>query len=123
MTKSRIGYVLGLLGAALLVVVVDRLGTSEDSAMVSMVVLLATSAALGWTVPRRAWVTGLVIGSALGLAALVYLAADPTRVPRPGGFAGAATMFVLAVPALAAAYGGAWLRRSEDPTRPAGSGA
>ncbi len=112
-------YDLGVLAAVAALVAVDRIGTSDDSSQVSLLVLLVGAAALGFALPRRAWLTGLIIGSALAVAGMAEAAlglAAP-HVPRPGGVAGAATLFVLIVPSMAGAYLGAgaqWLRRRTD---------
>ncbi len=78
-----------------------------------MLVLLAGAAALGFVVPRRAWLAALVLGSALAVAEMIYAAAGlaPARHLSPGGVAGAATLFVLLVPAAVAAAAGAGTRR------------
>jgi hypothetical protein len=111
-----LGYGLGLAAAVAALVTIDRIGTSDDSSQVSLLVLLVGSAVLGFVAPRWAWVAGLVIGSALAVAGMIYVAVWPgsTHPPAPGGTAGAATLFVLIVPALIGAYVGAgvaWLWR------------
>jgi hypothetical protein len=109
----RPGYWLGLLAAAALLITVDRIGRSDDAGQVSMLVLLAGASALGFAAPRRAWLSALVLGSALAVAGLVYAAAGTPPAPHvsPGGAAGAATLFVLLVPAAGAAAAGAGIRR------------
>jgi hypothetical protein len=114
------GYVLGLVLATGALIVVDRIGTADDSGQVSLLVLLVGAAALGFAVPRLAWLSGLVIGAALAATNAVYMATGHTwsADSEPGGWAGAALMLVLVVPALIAAYLGAgahWLlRRTRD---------
>jgi len=73
-------------------------------------------ALLGFAAPRWAWLAGLVVGAAIGLANVVYVTWGPAPVHpiQPGGLAGAATLLVLIVPAMIAAYlgaGAAWLWR------------
>jgi hypothetical protein len=109
-------YGLGLLVAVAALVGIDRIGTSDDSAQVSLLVLLVGAATLGFVAPRWAWMAGLMLGSALAVAGIVavVLFPDTARPPSPGGVAGAATLFVLIVPAMVAAYIGAgiqWLLR------------
>lgn len=109
-------YVLGLIGAAAVLVAVDRIGTSDDAGMVSLAVLLLASAALGFAAPRWAWLTGLVLGAAIALAELTYvtLGPAPAHPMSPAGVTGAATLLVLIVPAMVTAYLGAgarWLVR------------
>jgi hypothetical protein len=111
-----IGYGLGLAAAAAALATVDRLGTSDDSGQVSLLLLLVAAAALGFAAPRRAWATGLVLGSAIAVSEMAFAAwgPEPARPTSPGGVAGAATLFVLIAPALVSAYlgaGAAWLRR------------
>jgi hypothetical protein len=99
-------YPLGLAAAVAALIAVDRMGTSDDGGQVSLPVLLAGSALLGFAVPRLAWLAGLVVGASLA-------AADAVRV-APGAHAGAASLLVLIVPAMIAAYlgaGTAWLLR------------
>jgi hypothetical protein len=118
----RVWYGIGLFAATALLVAVDRIGTSDDSGQVSMLALLVLAAALGFAAPRRAWLAALVLGSALAVAGLVYATLGPAALHRePAGVAGAATLFVLVVPAAVGAYLGAgarWLLRrgSEEGT-------
>jgi hypothetical protein len=109
----RFGYGLGLLAAGAALVVVDRIGKSDDAGQVSMLVLLAGAGALGFAVPRRAWLSALVLGSALAVAGMIYatLGLAPAQHVSPGGVAGAATLLVLLAPAAVAAAAGAGIRR------------
>ena len=109
----RSGYWLGLLAAVAALVVVDRMGTSDDAGQVSMLVLLAGAAVLGFAAPRRAWLPALALGSALTMAGMIYVALGlaPAQHVSPGGLVGAATLLVLLVPAAAAAAAGAGIRR------------
>jgi len=68
---------------------------------------------LGFAAPRRAWVAGIVLGAGIAAANIVYrtLGPAPAHEMRPAGVAGAATLLVLIVPALAAAYLGAGAAR------------
>jgi len=112
----RCVYWLALCGAAALVTVLNWIGTSDDAPQVVLAVLLAAAAGLGWSAPRRAWLSALVIGSALPVTGLIQAAlgvTDPPQ-PRPGGMAGAATLFLLLVPALVGAYLGAGAHRLVD---------
>jgi hypothetical protein len=111
-----LGYGLGLLAAVAVVVGLDRIGTSDDSATVVLLALLVASALLGFAAPRWAWLTGLVIGAAIGLAHIVYttLGPDLPHPSVPAGVGGAATLLVLVVPGIVGAYlgaGSAWLLR------------
>jgi hypothetical protein len=112
----RVGYGLGLAAAVAVLVTVDRIGTSDDSSQVSLLVLLVTAIGLGFVAPRWAWLAGLVLGSAIAVSGMAYAGWGPTpsHPSSPSGVGGAATLFVLIVPALASAYlgaGAAWLRR------------
>ena len=110
----RCAYWLALCGAAALITVLNWVGTSDDSAQVVMAALLAVPAGLGWAVPRRAWLSALVIGSILAATAMIEVAlgVDGASVPKPGGMVGAANMFVLLIPAATGAYIGAGARRA-----------
>ncbi len=102
----RCAYWLALCGAAALVTVLNWVGTSDDAAQVVMAGLLALAAGLGWAVPRRAWLSALVIGSVLAVTAMIEVAlgVNGASVPKPGGMVGAANMFVLLIPAGTGAY-------------------
>jgi hypothetical protein len=108
----RLGYGLGLLAALAALVIVDRIGRSDDAGQVSMMVLLAGAGALGYAAPRRAWLPALALGSALAVAEMTWAALGLAPAPHvtPGGVAGAATLFVLLVPATVAAAAGAGIR-------------
>ena len=110
------GYGLGLAAAVAILVAVDRVGTSDDSGQVSLLVLLVGAAGLGFAAPRWAWLAGLVLGSAIAVSGMAYAAwgPAPAHPTHPSGVGGAATLFVLIVPALVSAYlgaGAAWLLR------------
>jgi hypothetical protein len=111
-----VAYVVALVLAAGVLVTVDRLGSSDDAGQVSLAVLLLVGAGLGFAAPRWAWVAGLVVGAAIAIANMVYVTWGPVRAHpiEPSGLAGAATLLVLIVPAMLAAYlgaGVAWLWR------------
>jgi hypothetical protein len=111
-----VGYGLGLAVAVAALVTVDRIGTSDDSSQVSLLVLLVGAAALGFVAPRWAWLAGLVLGAAIAVSGMAYAAwgPPPSHPTNPSGVGGAATLFVLIVPALVGAYlgaGAAWLLR------------
>jgi hypothetical protein len=106
-------YGLALLSATAAVLLVDLLPTSDDAGPVVLLVLLAAAVALGALAPSRAWVTGLVLGMApaAGTAALLVIAPDRLHHLEPAGWAGAASLLVLVLPTLLAAYVGAGLGR------------
>jgi len=111
-----VGYGLGLAVAVAVLVTVDRIGASDDSSQVSLLVLLVGAAALGFAAPRWAWLAGLVLGSAIAVSAMASAAwgPPPSHPTNPSGVGGAATLFVLILPALLGAYlgaGAAWLLR------------
>jgi hypothetical protein len=70
---------------------------------VSLLVLLVGGAVLGFAAPRWAWLSALLLGSAPAVSGLIA-----ATQPKPGG---AASLFVLIIPALAAAYGGVAVAR------------
>ena len=88
------GYLVGVAAAASVLVFLDRIGTSDDSSQVVLAALLVVAALLGLAAPRLAWLTGLVVGAAIGIA---HLGGDPR-------------LFVLVVPAVVAAYLGGGAR-------------
>ena len=82
---------------------------SDIANQVSLLVLILGAATLGIAAPRWAWLAALVLGGSLAAMHAIYLAA---RVPlpyqiSPPGWAGAATLLILIIPAGIAAYLGA----------------
>lgn len=108
---ARLLYVLALLVALMLLLYVEW-HTDEVTIVLGLLLLLAL--ANGFGRPGAALVTGLVLGLAIPLA---HFASHATGlyVPRyqavPPSAGDWATMAALVLPALAAAYAGAWLKR------------
>jgi hypothetical protein len=106
-------------GAVAIIVILDR-SPSDDAGQMALAAILLASAALGAVVGRRAWAVGIVIGSVVAVTHIVSLA---FRIPEPGvqlppGWAGTTSLFVLVIPALVAAYAGAWVRRQASSGKP-----
>jgi hypothetical protein len=111
------GLYLGAVAATVAVLVWVDWSPSDVANQASMLVLLLGSSALGFSAPRRAWLAGASVGGCLALVHAVYVAAG-IRLQyemTPSGWAGPATLLILVVPAIVAAYAGAgaavWLRR------------
>jgi len=103
----RVRYPLSLAVAVGILATVDRIGTSDDAEKVTLLVLLASAAVLGFLAPRWAWLAGLVLGSTVAGVELFFAA-------QTGASGGPASMLVLIVPGLIGAYAGAataWFRR------------
>lgn len=103
-------------GAALLLVVtavgVVNESRSDVANQATLGILILGSAALGF-LWRHAWIPALLIGSVVAvehIAAITLGLAEP-EMQLPPGWWGSATLLILLVPAFAAAYGGAGLRR------------
>jgi hypothetical protein len=114
--RRVIRYGSGLAAAAVALAVVDQVGTSDDSSQVSLLLLLVAAAGFGFAAPRRAWVAGIVLGSAVAVSEISVAAwsLDRARGTAAGGVPAAATLLVLIAPAFVSAYlgaGAAWLRR------------
>ncbi len=94
--------------------VVNSVSNADIGGQLTLALLLAVSAALGVAAPRLAWLSGLVVGAALGVGGLAILAAGGALplTMHPPGAAGAVSLLVLVLPALLAASGGAALRRA-----------
>jgi hypothetical protein len=112
------GYWVGLVAAVAALVTVDRIGSSDDAGQVSLLALLVFGAVLGFAAPRWAWLAGIVLGASIAAANMVYVTWGPALAHpiKPAGLGGAATLLVLIVPALIAAYLGAavaWMWRRE----------
>jgi hypothetical protein len=89
-----------------------------DEVTVVLAVLLLVAALLGFVRPGAALATGLVIGLAIPLAHLASGMSGrfaPAYQTAPPSTADALVMTVLVVPAAAAAFLGAWLRRQIRP--------
>ena len=117
-----VGYATALAVAVAALLWVDR-SPSDIANQATLLVLLIGAAVMGLAAPRRAWLAGLVLGAAVALAHMVYLTVGPALPyqAEPAGLGGAATLLVLIVPAMIAAYlgaGAAWLlrRRHDSPT-------
>ena len=113
----RSGLYLGGVAATVAVLLWVDWSPSDIANQASMLVLLLGSSALGFSAPRWAWLAGAAVGSCLAFAHAVYVAAG-IRLRyemTPSGWAGPATLLILVVPAIVAAYAGAgtavWLRR------------
>ena len=94
-------------GAAALVLFLDR-SPSDVANQVTLLALLVAAAALGFAIPGLRLLTGLVLGSALPVAHLVYVLAG-VQLPYPSeppGLVGALSLFVLVLPAALAAFVG-----------------
>ncbi len=112
-------YVGGLVVAVGVVLAVDR-SASDVSNQAALLGLFVAAGGTGFAVPRRAWLSGLVLGAAIPLAHIVYLTAGPALPYRqePAGMGGAATLLVLIVPATIAAYLGAGVARLRSDRHP-----
>ena len=101
-------YTFGLFGSAAMLIFVDY-SPSDIANQVSLLVLILGAATLGIAAPRWAWLAALVLGGSLAAMHAIYLAAKvplPYQV-SPAGWAGAATLLILTIPAGIAAYLGA----------------
>jgi hypothetical protein len=119
------GYATGLAVAVAVLLWVDR-SPSEIANQAALLVLLLTAAAMGFAAPRRAWLAGLLLGASIAVAHMVYLTLGPALPYKaePAGLSGAATLLILIVPAVIAAYVGAGVARlvrgrHRPPGRPA----
>lgn len=113
------GYGAGLVVAVAAVLAVDR-SASDVSNQAALLTLLVAAAAMGFPAPRRAWLSGLLLGAAIPAAHIVYLTAGPALPypQEPPGVGGATTLLVLILPATAAAYLGAGLARLRHDRHP-----
>lgn len=107
----RLLYALALLLAAALLLYVEW---HTDEVTIVLGLLLVLALANGFGRPHAALVTGLVLGFAVPLAHLasnvsgVWIPRYQVAPPSAGDWI---TMAGLVLPALAAAYAGAWLKR------------
>jgi hypothetical protein len=110
MSKNPHIALLALAGAILLYV-----EWHTDEVMVVLALLVVLAAALGLARPGAALATGIVLGAAIPLAHLASTLSGlypPAYQVAPPSSVDWAVMAALVLPALAAAYAGAWARRS-----------
>lgn len=101
-------YTFGLFAGAAMLIFVDY-SPSDIANQASLLVLILGAAALGIAAPRWAWLAALVLGGTLAAMHAICLAAQvplPYQM-APAGWAGAATLLILIIPAGIAAYLGA----------------
>ena len=101
-------YTFGLLASAAMLIFVDY-SPSDVANQASLLMLILGAATLGIAAPRWAWLAGLILGGSLAAMHAIYLAAQvplPYQMSPPG-WAGAATLLILIIPAGIAAYLGA----------------
>jgi len=101
-------YTFGLFASAAMLIFVDY-SPSDIANQASLLVLILGAATLGIAAPRWAWLAALVLGGALAAVHAICLAAQvplPYQM-SPAGWAGAATLLILIIPAGIAAYLGA----------------
>jgi hypothetical protein len=105
----RLGLYLGGVAVAVAALVLVDLSPSDIANQASLLVVVFGAGALGFAVPRLAWLAGVALGGCLAAAHAVYTAMDiPLRYPMsPSGWAGAGALLVLVVPAMIVAYVGA----------------
>jgi hypothetical protein len=109
---GRGGYLVAVAVAVYALVEVDR-SPSDIANQASLLVLLVAAAGLGFGRPRSALLSGVLVGSCLAVAHAVYQASG-AGLPYPmdpPGWVGAATLLILLVPAVGAAYAGAAVSR------------
>jgi hypothetical protein len=105
-------YALALGAGVVLLGVVDQRITSDDGGQLSLLLLLAVSAVLGWYAPRLAWLSGVAMGSVVAVTSMLALTVGGLHPADPPTMGGAVSMLVLIVPATVAAYAGAMGRRA-----------
>jgi hypothetical protein len=101
-------YTFGLVASAAMLIFVDY-SPSDIASQASLLVLILGAGTLGIAAPRWAWLAALVLGGSLAAMHAIYLAAQvplPYQM-SPAGWAGAATLLILIIPAGIAAYLGA----------------
>ena len=101
-------YTFGLFAGAAMLIFVDY-SPSAIANQVSLLVLILGAATRGIAAPRWACLAALVLGGSLAAMHAIYLAAQ-VRLPyqmSPAGWAGAATLLILIIPAGIAACLGA----------------
>jgi hypothetical protein len=124
---SRVPLAIATIAAMGVIIWLDR-SPSDVASQMTMGAILLGSAALGAMAPRRPWVPGLLLGSVVAVVGVVEWTAgvpEPPTVHLPPGLLGPASLLVLVVPALVAAYLGAGLRvwRSRPQAADRGNGA
>jgi hypothetical protein len=105
-------YLIAVFVSIAALVGVDR-SSSDIANQAALLVLLVAAAGLGFGRPHSAWLSGILIGSCLAVTHGVYQASG-LGLPypmHPAGWVGAASLLVLLLPAVGAAYAGAAVSR------------
>jgi hypothetical protein len=112
----RAAFLAAVLGSMAMIATLDR-SASDDAAMTTLGAILLASGLLGAASPGRASLAGAAIGSTVALVRAVGLVVGlpDSGEHLPAGWAGPASLLVLAVPAVAAARFGGLLRRGITP--------
>jgi hypothetical protein len=103
-----VSYLLGLVAAALVLILVDH-SPSDSANQISLLILVLAAVSLGFAAPRWAWLSALVLGGSLAAVHAIYFAMGLT-LPypmSPTGWAGPASLLILIIPAGLVAYFGA----------------
>jgi hypothetical protein len=105
-------WVIGV-GASIALLGILDWSPSDVANQATLLALLVTAGCLGFAIPGARLATGLILGSAVAVLHVTYLAMG-VRLPyqpEPAGMLGAVTLFVLVVPATVAAVIGGTIRR------------
>jgi hypothetical protein len=109
---STAAWLAGIAGSVALLGFLDW-SPSDIANQATLLALLVTAGCLGFAIPGARLATGLILGSAIGLLHVAYLAIG-VRLPyqpEPAGLLGAISLLVLVVPATVAALIGGTIRR------------
>jgi hypothetical protein len=98
-TRSLIVLAMGIIAA----VAVGYLNTHTDESLVVLPAVVALTGILGLLSPRSAWRWALLIGLAVPLSQLIFLALN-LHVPYPNGLADIPPSLLAVIPAVAGAY-------------------
>jgi hypothetical protein len=110
---GRFCYLFGLTGVVAVLVAVDR-SPSDVANQAALLMLVLGSVALGFAVPRKAWLSAITVGASLSAAHLVYqvFGSSLPYSMNPPGVAGALTLLMLLIPAFIGCYLGVAFARA-----------
>lgn len=117
--RTRLIWLAAFAGTGFLLYWLNDNANADIASQYCLAVLLIGGAVHGSRFGYRlAWLPGAALGLVLPASGLIAIALGDHGTGQPASAAAAASLTVLVIPSVAAAYAGAWLARSAHPRRP-----